>query len=146
MVLQHHSIDKYESLFKVALPSLQELPSSRASSSPHCHAPKVQTPIAESPLRDVKPPICALQAASGLTAPLSQNVMPPANRTPKGMSLALRPRPWLNATPRPVPLRWWCQTNANQSQFSCNSNLLGSKEIAPLGKCCGAVLLEIQSA
>jgi hypothetical protein len=36
-----------------------------------------------------------------------------------------------------------CQTNAHQSQFSSNLNLLGYAMTAPLGKSGGAVQLEI---
>ncbi len=36
-----------------------------------------------------------------------------------------------------------CQTNANQSQFSSNLNLLGCAETAPLGESGGAVQFEI---
>ncbi|WP_139280761.1 GMC family oxidoreductase [Shimia gijangensis] len=36
----------------------------------------------------------------------------------------------------------WCQTNANQSLFFSNLNLLGCEETAPLGKSSGAVQLE----
>ena len=36
-----------------------------------------------------------------------------------------------------------CQTNANQSQFSGNLNLVGCAETAPLGQSSGAVQLEI---
>jgi hypothetical protein len=36
-----------------------------------------------------------------------------------------------------------CQTNANQSLFSIDLNLLGCAEAAPLGKSGGAVQLEI---
>jgi hypothetical protein len=36
-----------------------------------------------------------------------------------------------------------CQTNANQSLFSSNLNLLGCAETAPLGESGGAVQLEI---
>lgn len=38
-----------------------------------------------------------------------------------------------------------CQTNANQSLFSSNINMLGGVETAPLGQS-GAVKLEIWSA
>ena len=38
------------------------------------------------------------------------------------------------------------QTDANSSQFSRTTNLLGREETAPLGESGGAVLLEILSA
>jgi hypothetical protein len=38
-----------------------------------------------------------------------------------------------------------CQTNAHQSHFCSNLNLLGCAEAAPLGKSGGAVQLEIRS-
>ncbi len=42
--------------------------------------------------------------------------------------------------------RWFCQTDTNQSQFSCNDDLLGCKKAAPLCESGGAVGLEILSA
>jgi hypothetical protein len=37
----------------------------------------------------------------------------------------------------------WCQTNANQSLFSSDLNILGCAKAAPLGKSSGTVQLEI---
>jgi hypothetical protein len=41
---------------------------------------------------------------------------------------------------------WWCQTDANSSQFPCSSNQLGRKKAAPLCESGGAIGLEILSA
>ena len=59
-----------------------------------------------------------------------------------GLSVSVITHHRVSSEPVP-PVVGCCQTNANQSLFPSNLNLLGCAEAAPLGKSSGAVELEI---
>ena len=62
-----------------------------------------------------------------------------AGQFPKRVKLGLNRVGWIESE----VLEWCCQTNANQSLFSSDLNLLGCAETVPLGQSSGTVVLEI---